>query len=271
MQNKLNKLGVIPVISIDSLEDAIPIATQLIESKFDIIEVTLRSPCAIEAIKKIKETYPQMMIGIGTVTSKTQIDEILDLNPAFIVTPGFNINVVKYALEKELVIIPGIDNAALIEQANECGINFVKFFPAEASGGLPKIKALSGPYSHMNFMPTGGVNLSNLNDYLGFSKVIAVGGTFFLDKNKIKEKDYTHIKENCNKVIQKLLDLKIETIEISDTNSLPFVKSLLGISENQIKISNKNKIVVTTSSMERFNHFYPEFSFFNFEVDVKER
>lgn len=268
MKNKLSTIGVVPVISIDHIDDALPIAKALLECKFNTIEITLRSPCAIEAIKKIKETYPELCIGIGTVTTTQQIDSILELQPDFIVTPGFNPNVVQYALNKKLTIIPGIDNASLIEQAMEYGINFVKFFPAEASGGLPKIKSLSGPYAQMHFMPTGGVTLENLMNYLNFNKIVAVGGTFFIDKNKLKEKNYEHIKENCVKVIHKLLDLKVESIEVKDQNAIPLLQNLFNL--NHIQYSNKNKITITTSNLERFNYFYPNYTLLDFEVEIKE-
>lgn len=209
-----------------------------------------------------------MHIGIGTVTTKQQIDAIIDLHPDFIVTPGFNPNIIQYALNQNLTIIPGIDNASLIEQAMECGIDFVKFFPAEASGGLAKIKSLSGPYSKMHFMPTGGVNLENLVNYLSFNKIVAVGGTFFIDKNKLKEKNYSHIKENCTKVIHKLLDLKVESIEITNQDSIPLLQNLFDL--NYIQHSNKNKITITTSNLERFNYFYPNYTFLDFEIEIKE-
>lgn len=268
MKNKLKTIGVVPVVSIEHIEDALPIAKALLECKFNIIEITLRSECAIEAIKKIKVNYPEMCIGIGTVTTKAQIDEILELHPAFIVTPGFNPSIVEYALNKNLTIIPGVDNASLVEQAMEYGIQFVKFFPAEASGGLPKIKSLSGPYSQMQFMPTGGVNLENLNDYLSFSKIIAVGGTFFIDKAKLQVKDYQHIKENCTKVIHKLLNLKVESVEVQNENSIPLIQNLFNL--NHVQHTDKNKIVITTSNLERFNYFYPNYTFLDFEVEIKE-
>lgn len=268
MKNKLKTIGVIPVVSIDHIDDALPIAKALLECKFNIIEITLRSDCAIEAIKRIKENYPEICIGIGTVTNKSQVDEILKLHPDFIVTPGFNPSIIQYALDHKLTVIPGIDSASLVEQAMEFELDFVKFFPAEASGGLPKIKALSGPYPKMNFMPTGGVNLDNLNDYLSFNKIIAVGGTFFIDKTRLKEKNYDHIKENCFKVIKKLLNLKVESIEVKDANSSSLIQNLFNL--NSIQHTNKNKIVITTSNLERFNYFYPNYTFLDFEVEIKE-
>lgn len=263
--------GVIPVIAIDCIEDAIPIANSFKNKKFNILEITLRTPCAIDAIKLIKQTFPEMMIGIGTVVTKSQIDSILEVKPDFIVTPGTNPKIVEYALSKDLYIIPGVDCASQIETAMDFNLDFVKFFPAEASGGLNKIRALSGPYYNMHFMPTGGIKLNNIMEYLSFNKINAVGGTFFIDKALIKEGNYQHIEEVCNSVISKLLELKIESLQVKDTSKFELCKLLFNLKDNQITKSNENIITISTVNKSRFDLFVGEIEFGEFKVIVEEK
>lgn len=177
---KLTKYGIVPVIKIERLEDAVPLAKALCQGGLPVAEVTFRTDCAAEAIKAMKQACPDMLIGAGTVLNSKQVDEAIEAGSEFIISPGFNPNTVLYCLEKNYPIIPGTSCPSDMEKAIEFGLDVVKFFPAEASGGLKSIKAMSAPYGQLKFMPTGGINPDNLNSYLEFDKIIACGGTWMV-------------------------------------------------------------------------------------------
>ena len=174
---QIHRIGVVPVIKITDPETAVPLARALDKGGIPVAEVTFRTQHAAEAIRRISAEVPQVLTGAGTVTTTEQVDTAVAAGAKFIVTPGFNPKVVDYCLERNIPILPGASGPSEIEQAMERGLEVVKCFPAEALGGLPYIKALSGPYTEMKFMPTGGVNPGNITSYLGFSKILACGGS----------------------------------------------------------------------------------------------
>lgn len=268
LYKKLNEIGVVPVIAIENLEDAIPIAKQFYDNNLKIMEITLRTTCAIEAIYTIKKQYPDMIIGVGTVINTNQIDLIKDANIDFIVSPGFNPKVVQYAQQQNIIIIPGVDSPSTIEQAIEHGIKYVKFFPAEANGGVTKLKALSGPYPQIKFMPTGGVNLKNINDYLELKNVLAVGGTFFIDKQQLTQKNYEHIANNCVSCINTILNCSVASIHYENTTGL---EAIFNLPKQNIVHSNENKIIIHTNNIKRYLHYYPNTHFFGLDVEIKEK
>ena len=165
---KIGAIGIVPVIKIDDVEKAVPLAKALCEGGLPVAEVTFRTEEAEEAIKRITAEVPEMLVGAGTVLTTEQVDRAVNAGAQFIVSPGLNPRVVKYCVEKGVPITPGTANASDIEQAIELGLDVVKFFPAGSLGGVSTIKALAAPYTKMKFMPTGGVNAKNLNDYLSF-------------------------------------------------------------------------------------------------------
>lgn len=207
LTKKLREIKVIPVIALDNAEDILPLADILNRHHLPVAEITLRSEQAIKAIQLLHQTQPEILIGAGTVLTKSQIEEAKMAGASFIVTPGFNPNIIQHCQKFDIPIIPGVNNPMAIEQALEFGITTVKFFPAEPSGGINMIKSLVGPYAQLQFMPTGGINLNNLQDYLSIKQVVACGGSWFVEKALINghhwdeiEKRVIQLKEFLSKI-----------------------------------------------------------------------
>ncbi|MBQ7058968.1 MAG: bifunctional 4-hydroxy-2-oxoglutarate aldolase/2-dehydro-3-deoxy-phosphogluconate aldolase [Firmicutes bacterium] len=193
MMNRLYGIGIIPVVVLDRVEDAIPLAEALIKGGLPCAEVTFRTAAAEEAIRRISEAFPDMLVGAGTVLTTEQADRAITAGAKFIVSPGFNPKVTKYVLDKGVPMTPGVCTPSEIEGAMELGLDVVKFFPAEPAGGLPMIKALAGPYVGVKFMPTGGINAKNVRDYLAYNKIIACGGSWMVKGDLIREGKFDEI------------------------------------------------------------------------------
>lgn len=178
--DKISKIGIVPVVKINRAEDALPLAKALCAGGLPCAEITFRTDAAAEAIKIMTEHFPQMCVGAGTVLTTDQVDAAVAAGAQFIVSPGLNPRIVRYCIEKKIPITPGTSSPSELEQAIELGLDVVKFFPAEQSGGLAKIKAMAAPYTSMKFMPTGGIHAGNLNSYLDFDRVIACGGSWMV-------------------------------------------------------------------------------------------
>ncbi len=200
--NKLHELGIVPVVVIDDAKDAVPLAKALIEGGLPCAEVTFRTAAAADAIKAIADNFPEMLVGAGTVLTTEQVDRAVAAGAKFIVSPGTNPKVVKYCVEKNIPITPGTCNPSDVEQALECGVNIVKFFPAEPAGGLKYIKAIAAPYVDVKFMPTGGINATNVRDYLAYNKIWACGGSWMVKGDLIKAGDFEKIKELTAEAVQ---------------------------------------------------------------------
>ncbi|CAH6920695.1 4-hydroxy-2-oxoglutarate aldolase / 2-dehydro-3-deoxy-phosphogluconate aldolase [Vibrio chagasii] len=186
LNEQLANLKVIPVIAINRAEDAIPLGKALVENGMPCAEITLRTECAIEAIRIMRKEFPDMLIGSGTVLTNEQVDASIEAGVDFIVSPGFNPRTVQYCIDKGVAIVPGVNNPSLVEQAMEMGLRTLKFFPAESSGGTGMLKALTAVYP-VKFMPTGGVSLKNVDEYLSIPSVLACGGTWMVPTNLIDE------------------------------------------------------------------------------------
>ncbi|MEZ8311481.1 bifunctional 4-hydroxy-2-oxoglutarate aldolase/2-dehydro-3-deoxy-phosphogluconate aldolase [Vibrio splendidus] len=186
LNEQLANLKVIPVIAINRAEDAIPLGKALVENGMPCAEITLRTECAIEAIRIMRKEFPGMLIGSGTVLTNEQVDASIEAGVDFIVSPGFNPRTVQYCIDKGVAIVPGVNNPSLVEQAMEMGLRTLKFFPAEPSGGTGMLKALTAVYP-VKFMPTGGVSLKNVDEYLSIPSVLACGGTWMVPTNLIDE------------------------------------------------------------------------------------
>ena len=186
LNEQLANLKVIPVIAINNVEDAIPLGRTLVENGMPCAEITFRTDCAAEAIRAMRDAFPDMLIGAGTILTNEQVDQAVDAGVDFIVSPGFNPRTVQYCLEQNVAIVPGVNNPSLVEQAMEIGLRTLKFFPAEPSGGVNMLKALTAVYP-VKFMPTGGVSLSNVDEYLSIPSVLACGGTWMVPTKLIDE------------------------------------------------------------------------------------
>lgn len=219
VMEQFQKLGIIPVVKIDSAKDAVPLAKALCEGGLPVAEVTFRTAAAKEAIAAMTKAYPDMLVGAGTVLTTQQVDDAVAAGSKFIVSPGLNPKVVRYCQEIGIPVTPGVTSPTEIEQALELGLGVVKFFPAEASGGLAKIKAMSAPYGNVMFMPTGGIHAQNLVEYLDFPKVLACGGSWMVSSDMINRGDFEGITRLTREAVQNMLGFKIKHVGINPDNA----------------------------------------------------
>ena len=213
--DKVGAIGIIPVIKISDVSKAIPLAKALCAGGIPAAEVTSRTAQAAEAIKLISTELPDMLVGAGTVLTPAQADAAMEAGASFIVSPGLNPEVVKHCIAKGYPIVPGTSNPSDVEQAMALGLDVVKFFPAEQAGGVAMIKAMSAPYGNIRFMPTGGINESNLNDYLGFSKIVACGGSWMVKADLIEAGNFDEITRLCRGAVNKMLGLELVHVGIN--------------------------------------------------------
>lgn len=191
---QITQAGVVPVIKLNHPErDAVPLAKALVEGGLPVAEVTFRASGAPLAIRLMLEAYPSMLVGAGTVLTTVQVDQALEAGAKFIVTPGMDQEIVQYCQEKGVPVFPGCTSATDYHTAFKLGLEILKFFPAEQSGGLAKIKALSAPFSMFRIMPTGGINLNNLAEYLSCPAVCACGGSYMVTEALIERQSWEEI------------------------------------------------------------------------------
>ncbi len=205
---RIQALGVIPVVVLNDAKDAEPLAKALCEGGLPCAEITFRTDAAEESIRIMSAKFPEMLVGAGTVLSTQQVDRAVAAGARFIVSPGLNPRIVRYCIEKGVVITPGCCNPSDIEQALENGIDVVKFFPAEAAGGLKMIQAMAAPYVGVKFMPTGGINAANLANYLGNSRVVACGGSWMVKDELIREGRFDEITKLVRETVEIVRDCR---------------------------------------------------------------
>jgi len=215
---KIKKIGIVPVVKIDRAEDAVPLAKALCAGGLPCAEVTFRTDAAAEAIRLMVQNFPQMCVGAGTVLNSNQVDVAIQSGAQFIVSPGLNPKTVQHCIDKNIPVVPGITSPSEIEQALELGLDVVKFFPAEQSGGLAKIKAMAAPYTTMKFMPTGGVNAKNLNSYLDFPKILACGGSWMVPADLINNGEFDKIEQLTREAVQTMLGFELAHVGINAEN-----------------------------------------------------
>ena len=215
---EISKIGIVPVIALDDAKDAEPLAKALCEGGLPCAEVTFRTAAAEESIRIMAEKFPEMLVGAGTVLTTEQVDKAVNAGAKFIVSPGLNPKVVAYCVSKNIPIVPGCANPSDIEQAIELGLDVVKFFPAEAAGGLNMIKAMSAPYTSVKFMPTGGINANNLIDYLNFNKIVACGGSWMVSKDMVAAGEFDKIAKLTNEAVTKMLGFELKHIGINEND-----------------------------------------------------
>lgn len=222
---KLSKIGIVPVVKIDRVEDAIPLGKALCNGGLPCAEITFRTDAAPGAIKAMAENFPQMCVGAGTILNSKQVDAAVEAGAQFLVSPGFNPKTVQYCMEKNIPITPGTSSPSDIEQAIELGLDVVKFFPAEQSGGLAKIKAMAAPYVNMKFMPTGGITAKNLNDYLDFNKIIACGGSWMVPGDLINAGEWEKIEQLTREAVNTMLGFELVHVGINAENEEDALKA----------------------------------------------
>lgn len=219
MLKKLSLAGLVPVIKVKNAADAVPLCTALSKGGLPVAEITFRTDAAEEAIRLVHEALPEVLLGAGTVLTCEQADRAWAAGAGYIVSPGLNPVVVKHCIEKGYPVLPGCANPSDVEAAIALGLKTVKFFPAEALGGLKLIKAMSAPYGDMMFVPTGGISEKNLCEYLAFPKIAACGGSWMVPEDLINQGAWDKIEALARDAVQKMLGFSIIHIGMNNDNA----------------------------------------------------
>ncbi len=205
MQDKIIEVlqisPIVPVVVIENIKDAVPLAQSLVEGGIPIIEVTLRSSCALEAIELIAKNVPKMRVGAGTILNPTQLEQAQNRGAEFLISPGLTIKLLEHAKKKDMPLIPGVSSSSEVMQALELGYSALKFFPAEYCGGVKLLNAFNGPFKGVKFCPTGGISADNMRSYLNLENVLCVGGSWLTPKNLIQNKEWDKITEICKRAL----------------------------------------------------------------------
>ena len=192
---------VVPVLVINDVEKAVPLAKALMEGGIKVLEVTLRTPAAIDVIKRIAEEVPDSLIGAGTVTNAQQLKAVVEAGAKFAISPGMTADLLKAGMDAEIPLIPGISSTSDLMKGKDAGYTHMKFFPAEASGGVKAIKSISGPFPDVTFRPTGGIGPNNYNDYLALNNVKCVGGSWLAPDDAIEAGDWARITQLAKEAV----------------------------------------------------------------------
>ena len=206
--DKFEELGVIPVVVLNDVKDAEPLAKALCEGGLPCAEVTFRTSAAAEAIKIMTDNFPSMCVGAGTVLTIDQVNRAVKAGAKFIVSPGFDPEIVDYCLENNIPVLPGCITPSEVAQAVKRGLKVVKFFPAEQAGGIAMIKAMAAPYTMVKFMPTGGINTKNLADYLSCDKILCCGGSWMVKGDMIKAGEFDKITAMTKEAVAKVKEIR---------------------------------------------------------------
>lgn len=205
MQDKIIEIlqisPIVPVVVIENIKDAVLLAQSLIEGGIPIIEVTLRSNCALEAIELIAKNVPKMRVGAGTILNLTQLEQAQNRGAEFLISPGLTIKLLEHAKKKDMPLIPGVSSSSEVMQALELGYNALKFFPAEYCGGVKLLNAFNGPFKGVKFCPTGGISVDNMRSYLALENVVCVGGSWLTPKDLVQNKEWDKITEICKRAL----------------------------------------------------------------------
>ena len=195
IEERFAELKVVPVVVLNDVKDAAPLAKALVEGGLPCAEVTFRTEAAAESLRIMAEAYPDMLVGAGTVLTTEQVDKAVEAGAKFIVSPGFDPEIVDYCIEKNIPVFPGCATPSEVAQAVKRGLKVVKFFPAEQAGGLAMIKAMAAPYNMLKFMPTGGINTKNLKEYLACDKILCCGGSWMVKGDMVEAGEFEKIKK----------------------------------------------------------------------------
>ena len=212
---RIYEIGIVPVIAFNSVDEAVPLCKALVAGGLPAAEVTFRTACAEDCIKKIHDEVPEMLLGAGTVLTEDQADRAMAAGASFIVAPGFDPNVTKHVIDKGGLMMPGTCSAGEMQQAMNLGCEALKFFPAEANGGVSMLKNIGGALKTAKWMCTGGINAKNVNDYLGYDQIFAVGGTWMCKSDKIKAGAWDEITAMCKEAVDTMLGLELGHIGIN--------------------------------------------------------
>ena len=213
--NRLHGCGVVPVVVLDDAKDAVPTAKALLEGGVDVMEITFRTAAAADSIKAVAENCPDMLVGAGTVITLEQCKQAVDCGAKFIVSPGFDEEVVRWCVDSGVAVTPGCVTPSEIMAAMKLGLKVVKFFPAGIYGGLSAMKALSGPFGGMKFIPTGGVNAQNIGEFIAAPFIHAVGGSWVCPKADIAAGNFEKITELCKQARAAALGFEVAHIGVN--------------------------------------------------------
>ena len=216
---RIYEIGVVPVIAIDDAEKAVPLARALVKGGLTAAEVTFRTAAGEEAIRRITSEVPDILVGAGTVLTVDQASRAIAAGAKFIVSPGLNPAVARHVIDQNVTMIPGTATPGEMEQAMGMGLDVLKFFPAEQNGGVATLKALAGPYTTLRWMPTGGVNAKNLQDYLSFDQIAACGGTWMVKKDLIEGEKWEEITRLCQEAVRTMMGLSLAHVGINCTDA----------------------------------------------------
>ena len=222
---RVYEIGIIPVIAFNSVDEAVPLCKALVAGGLPAAEVTFRTACAEDCIKKIHEEVPEMLLGAGTVLTIDQADRAMAAGASFIVSPGFDPNVTKHVIEKGGIMMPGTCSPGEMQQAMNLGCEAIKFFPAEANGGVAMLKNIGGALKTDKWMCTGGINAKNVNDYLAYDQIFAVGGTWMCKSDKIKAGAWDEITAMCKEAVDTMLGLELGHIGINSADEAEAAKT----------------------------------------------
>jgi 2-dehydro-3-deoxyphosphogluconate aldolase/(4S)-4-hydroxy-2-oxoglutarate aldolase len=240
---ELSLIGIVPVIAINDAADAVPLAQALCEGGLPCAEVTFRTAAAEEAIRNMTQAFPDMLVGAGTVLTNEQVDRAVAAGAKFIVSPGLNPTTVKHCQEIGIPVCPGTSNPSDIEVALSLGLKTVKFFPAEAAGGLKYIKSIAAPYVDVTFMPTGGVSEKNLLDYLSFKKIICCGGSWMVPGDALAAKDWDRIRSLVSSAVALMLGFEVAHVGVNsadEAEAMDTATKLCKLFGWPIKVGNKS-------------------------------
>jgi len=212
---KIHEFGIVPVVKIDSPDNAVSLGKALLSGDIPVAEITFRTAAAEESIKRISGELPEMLVGAGTVLNPEQAEKAVKAGAKFIVSPGFNEPVVDYCLEQGVPVTPGVNSPSQVEQGLYKGLKVLKFFPAEASGGLNLLKSMSAPYNDLKFIPTGGIKTENMNTYLDFPKVLAIGGSWMVKPDLISGGKFDEITRISREAVMKMLGFALEHVGVN--------------------------------------------------------
>ncbi len=252
VMQRVYEIGIIPVIAFSSVDEAVPLCKALVAGGLPAAEVTFRTSCAEECIKKIHNEVPEMLLGAGTVLTTDQADRAMAAGATFIVAPGFDPVVTQHVLDKGGLMCPGTSSAGEMQQAMNMGCDVIKFFPAEANGGVSMLKNIGAALKTAKWMCTGGVNAKNVNDYLGYDQIIAVGGTWMCKADKIKAGAWDEITAMCKEAVDVMLGLELGHIGINcaDETEAAATAQTLGCLLNKKVVPGNSSIFVGNKEFE---------------------
>ena len=259
---RIYEIGIIPVIAFNSVEEALPLCKALADGGLPAAEVTFRTACAAECIKLIHDEMPEMLLGAGTVLTKEQADAAMEAGAAFIVAPGFDKEVMQHVLDKGGIAMPGTATAGEMQQAMNMGCQGLKFFPAEAAGGVNMLKNIGAALKGARWMCTGGVSAKNVNDYLAFDQIIACGGTWMCKSDVIKAHDWDKITALSKEAVDTMLGLELGHIGLNSENeeeAMATANMLATLLNKKVAVGNSsifvgNKEIEVNKKMGRGKH-----------------